>query len=149
MKSHFFRSKAVLISALVLILAAGVAHAAKNLVRIRAEVAFSSVPRGSAVFTECLFANASHMDTVESTIVALARFADGSELVVFSETHVLAPGDAQIRRAALVVNEDTALGTAAWVCSAQSTIVGGPRPIGQVGFDSDAATFEVFETSSP
>ena len=56
---------------------------------------------------------------------------------------------AQIRRAALVVDEDTALGTAAWVCSAQSTIVGGPRPIGQVGFDSDAATFEVFESSSP
>ena len=146
MNNRFFRTKAVLISVLALILAAGTAHAANNLIRVRAEVNVDRVLRSEgAVFTECVFANASHMDTVESTITAFVRFADGSKVVVFDETQVLAPGDAAIRRAALVVAEDASLGTAVWECHAQSMIVGGPRPVGQGGADSDSATFEVFD----
>ena len=145
MNNRFFRTKAVLISVLTLILAAGTAHAAKNLISVQAEVEGERVQRGGAVFTECVFANASHMDTVESTITAFVRFADGSKVVVFDETQVLAPGDAAIRRAALVVAEDASLGTAVWECHAQSIIVGGPRPVGQGGADSDSATFEVFD----
>jgi hypothetical protein len=47
----------------------------------------------------------------------------------------------------VLVEEDTALGTAVWACRAESTIVGGPRPLGQMAVDSDAATFEVFDAA--
>ena len=148
MKNSVFRSKAVLIGALALILMAGTAYAAMNLMRIRAEANDSNAFRGGAVFTECIFANASHINTVESTITGFVRWPDGSELVVFPpETGVFAPGDARMLRGAVVVEEDMALGTGVWVCRSESTTVGGPRPSGQVSVDSDAASFDVFDVA--
>jgi hypothetical protein len=47
------------------------------------------------------------------------------------------------------VDQDAALGTAVLVCSAESRIVGGPRPTGQGGRDSASATFGVFEIATP
>ena len=134
----------------LVLIATGVAtHAAANLMRVQAHASDAFAVRGSAAFGECLFANASHVNTVESTLTVSVRFADGSEVVTLpSETQVFGPQEAFIFRSAVVVAEDAMVGTAVWTCRAESTIVGGPRPQGQMAVATDVATFEVIDVES-
>jgi hypothetical protein len=149
MKNDVWRIRAALISVFVLIATGVATHAAANLMRIRAHANDAFAVRGGAAFGECLFANTSFVNTVESTLTVSVRFADGSEVVTLaSETQVFGPQEAFIFRSAVVVAENAPVGTAVWTCRAESTIVGGPRPQGQMAVDTDAAAFEVIDVES-
>jgi hypothetical protein len=136
---------------LLVALAASTAHAGKGFLEVEAEATPDNVPRGNAAQTDCVFRNVSHFDTVEAFMTVDVRFSDGTKVTLADSEllGVMAPGDGFLFRGAVVVDENAALGTAVLVCSAESTIVGGPRPEGQSGVDSDSATFGVFEIVTP
>jgi hypothetical protein len=144
-------SRKVLLIGVLAVLTVGTAQAQRGFLEIEAEASPGSVPRGNAVQTDCVFKNTSHFDAVETFMTVDVRFSDGTKVVIADAEPlgVMAPGDGFIFRASVVVDEDTALGTAVLVCSAESTIVGGPRPAGQSGVDSASATFGVFDIVTP
>ena len=141
----------VLLIGVLALLAASTTHAGKGFMEVEAEVNPDNVARGNAALTDCEFRNVSHFDSVETFMTVDVRFADGTKVVLADSEPlgVMSPGDGFLFRGAVVVGEDAALGTAVLVCSAQSTIVGGPRPQGQGGTDSTSATFGVFEIATP
>jgi hypothetical protein len=132
-------------------LAVSAAHARRGLLDVEAEASPDNVPRGNAVQVDCVFKNTSHFDTVETFMTVDVRFSDGTKVMIADGEPLgaMAPGDSFLFRGGVAVDESAALGTAVLVCSAESTIVGGPRPDGQVGTDSASATFGVFDTATP
>jgi hypothetical protein len=141
----------ILLIGLLAALAVGTAHARRGLLEVEAEASPDNVPRGNGVQTDCVFKNTSHFDAVETFMTVDVRFSDGTKVVIAEgePLGVMGPGDGFLFRGVVVVDENAALGTAVLVCSAESTIVGGPRPDGQSGVDSASATFGVFDIVTP